>query len=406
MGFPQTDFGSLVQALYGIEEGISRGLWADSSPSDSKGKKPGSGPRLSDVGAIGMTGHRSPRHPPFQRQFSDTPYQMTQRGQYRPATPFRPVGPTFLHPLPQPVYATQAPQRPLVQYHQQYRAAPPPRPARQFTQLGMPLSRAFQRLVEGGLIVPLPPRPPPQPTPPGFRTDLHCAYHQRAGHDTDSCAALRHAIQGLIDQGLVDLGRPAMTTDPLLTHDTRAVPPPPGGVHLIEYSGDEIFMMGWDGEAPQPISLYANSEFSVYTQGQQVSSPFRLTPDDVPRQTAISSVYLQHVPLMTPFILFPEEYGPVHRDVQIVTWSGRVAQPPLVDRPFAGIDAIDEIQREDYEILRQLRTTQARISIWSLLASSSTHRDALIKALNQIRVDTATTPGGLIHFLTAVGLHA
>ena len=55
MGFPQTDFGSLVQALYGIEEGISRGLWADSSPSDSKGKKLGSGPRPSDVGAIGMT---------------------------------------------------------------------------------------------------------------------------------------------------------------------------------------------------------------------------------------------------------------------------------------------------------------------------------------------------------------
>ena len=41
MGFPQLDFGSLVQALYGIEDGIARGLWADSSPSDSKGKKPG-----------------------------------------------------------------------------------------------------------------------------------------------------------------------------------------------------------------------------------------------------------------------------------------------------------------------------------------------------------------------------
>ena len=66
---------------------------------------------------------------------------------------------------------------------------------------------------------------------------------------------------------------------------------------------------------------------------------------------------------MTPFILFPEEYGPVHKDVQIVTRSGRVAQPPPVDRPFAGIDARDEIQREDDEILRQLRTTQARISI-------------------------------------------
>ena len=30
MGFPHKDFGSLVQALYGIEEGIARGLWSES----------------------------------------------------------------------------------------------------------------------------------------------------------------------------------------------------------------------------------------------------------------------------------------------------------------------------------------------------------------------------------------
>ena len=127
----------------------------------------------------------------------------------------------------------------------------------------MPLSRAFQRLVEGGLIVPLPPRPPPYPTPPGFRADLHCAYHQRAGHDIDSCATFRHAI--MIDQGLVDLGRPRVTTYPLTTHNTRAVPPPLGGIHSIEFFGDEIFMMGWDGEASQPICLYADSGFNGYT---------------------------------------------------------------------------------------------------------------------------------------------
>ena len=114
----------------------------------------------------------------------------------------------------------------------------------------MPLIRAFKRLVEGGLIVPLPPRPPLQPTPPGFRADLHCAYHWRAGHDTDSCAALRNAIKDLINQGLVDLGRPTMTTNSLPPHDTRAIPPPPGGIHKIEFLGDAIFMMGWDGEAP------------------------------------------------------------------------------------------------------------------------------------------------------------
>ena len=91
----------------------------------------------------------------------------------------------------------------------------------------------------------------------------------------------------------------------------------------------------------------------------------------------------------------------MHRDVQIVTRSRRVAQPPPVDRPFAGIDVRDEIPREDDEIFRQLRTTPDHISIWSLLASSSTHKDALIRALSQIGVNTTTTPEGLIHFLTA-----
>ena len=55
----------------------------------------------------------------------------------------------------------------------------------------------------------------------------------------------------------------------------------------------------------------------------------------------------------------------------------------------------------DDEILCQLCITQARISIWCLLASSITHRDALIRALSHIRVDTTITPEGLIHFLTA-----
>ena len=154
---------------------------------------------------------------------------------------------------------------------------------------------------------------------------------------------LRHAIQDLIDQGLVDLGCPAVTTDPLPTHDTRVVPPPPGGIDLIEFSGYEIFMMGWDGEAPQPISLYEDSDFSGYIHGQQVPKPFRLIPYEIPRQTAVPPRYLQYAPPLTPFILFPEEYGPVHRDVQTITRSGRVAQSPPIDRPFVGTDAREEV---------------------------------------------------------------
>ena len=52
MGFPHVDFGSLVHALYDIEEGIVRGLWPESFLLDSKGKKPTIGKRLGDVSAI------------------------------------------------------------------------------------------------------------------------------------------------------------------------------------------------------------------------------------------------------------------------------------------------------------------------------------------------------------------
>ena len=57
--------------------------------------------------------------------------------------------------------------------------------------------------------------------------------------------------------------------------------------------------------------------------------------------------------------------------------------------------------REDDEILKQLRSTHARISIWSLLASSTTHRETLIRVLSRIRVDTTTSPEGPIHMLIA-----
>ena len=62
LGFPYTDFESLVQALYGIEEGIARGLWPESSPTDSKGKKPSKGQRSGDVGAISLARMRPLGH--------------------------------------------------------------------------------------------------------------------------------------------------------------------------------------------------------------------------------------------------------------------------------------------------------------------------------------------------------
>ena len=99
MGFPHTDFGSLVQTLYGIEEGIARGLWSKSSPIDSKGKKPSGGQRLGDVGFISLAGMRPPRHYRTVGQTSGFYYPPSPHEQYRPPVPFRPMTSTYLHPV-------------------------------------------------------------------------------------------------------------------------------------------------------------------------------------------------------------------------------------------------------------------------------------------------------------------
>ncbi|RVW80032.1 hypothetical protein CK203_055825 [Vitis vinifera] len=207
----------------------------------------------------------------------------------------------------------------------------------------MPLSRAFQKLMEGGLLTPLAPRPAPQLVSPCFRLDLQY-------------------------QGLVNLGQPSVTTNPLPAYSTHAVPPSPRDIHLVDLiEDDNIHMLSWDDGLPKPIVLHDSSEDTF-----------------------------------VPFTLWPEDGDSEGREIHIVTRSGRIAQPPPpAGRPFEGVASHEEVRRKDDEVLRQLQSTQARISIWRLLASSSTHRDALIRALIQIRVKTTTAPKDLIHMLMA-----
>ena len=106
--------------------------------------------------------------------------------------------------------------------------------------------------------------------------------------------------------------------------------------------------------------------------------------------------------VQTPFILTPHRGTVASPEIQYVIRGGRVVrqQPPVPSQPIDPDTTRDETVREDDEIIKQLQSTHARISIWSLLASSTAHRETLIKDLSRIRVDTTTSPEGLIHMLT------
>ncbi|RVW89416.1 hypothetical protein CK203_046860 [Vitis vinifera] len=180
----------------------------------------------------------------------------------------------------------------------------------------MPLSRAFQKLVEGGLLTALAPKPPPQPLPPQFSMDLHYAYHEGPRHDTDCCFALRHAIQDLIDQGLVNLGQPSVTTNPLPTHTTHSVSLSTGGIHHMDFVQDDVIhMLSWDDGLPEMI-----------------------VPDDD----------YDIVGATLDFLIPPEDV-----DVQVMTRSGKIAQvAPPITRPFGGMNSREEVRRENDEILK------------------------------------------------------
>ena len=88
--------------------------------------------------------------------------------------------------------------------------------------------------------------------------------------------------------------------------------------------------------------------------GSQTFTPFSLISDWIPFELtpiAPSATARQGPPV--PFILRLDDDDLEGRDVQIVTRSGRVAQPPpLVSRPFDGAVSHEEVRREDDEILR------------------------------------------------------
>ncbi|KAL6315062.1 hypothetical protein AAG906_030910 [Vitis piasezkii] len=209
IGFPHVDFGYLV------------GLWPKSSPSDSKGKKPAIGQRSRD---ISVAKPRPLRYCQTIGQTSGVYYLPSPHVQYKPSFPSKPMSPTYLFPVSQPL-------------------------------------------------------------------NLHYAYHQGPGHDTDRCSTMRHAIQDLIDQGLINLGQPSVITNPLPTHTTHLMSPPIGD------DSHEIIRVTQDFSIPAP-----------------------------------------HGDTFAPFILWPEDV-----DVQVMTRSGIIAQvAPLVTRPFGGTDSLKE----------------------------------------------------------------
>ncbi|RVW26154.1 hypothetical protein CK203_110534 [Vitis vinifera] len=99
-----------------VEEGIARILWPESSPIDSKRKKPLGGQRSRSVSAISSAMLRPLRHYQTVGQTSRFYYPPSPHVQYRPPALSRPMTPTYLHPISQFVFVVHVIKRPPIPY--------------------------------------------------------------------------------------------------------------------------------------------------------------------------------------------------------------------------------------------------------------------------------------------------
>src|SRR4051812_41183532 len=83
------------------------------------------------------------------------------------------------------------------------------KPKRSFSLLPMPLSQVLQQLLNQNLITLLPPYSFPAKPVPGYKYHARCAYHSNSpGHDIEDCWQLKHKIQDLIDDKIIDFNSP------------------------------------------------------------------------------------------------------------------------------------------------------------------------------------------------------
>lgn len=147
-GVPFQDFRSLVQALIDVDDGISRGLWSDIIPSsDTKGKGVGrSSESYGDVCSADFQ-HRRPGYHPYARSLQ-TPRSDFSPLQHRHPHPVQQYPSVHPHTVTvRPSFQFQRPQTSIPRHEQ---SRPHRRRQRTYSDLGMPLDRAFERLRSTG----------------------------------------------------------------------------------------------------------------------------------------------------------------------------------------------------------------------------------------------------------------
>ncbi|XP_077252377.1 uncharacterized protein LOC143891726 [Tasmannia lanceolata] len=298
---------------------------------------------------------------------------------------------------------------------------------RQFDPLPFPLPMILKKLIRDKKIRLPDVKPVPNPLPGNWRRDQYCEYHRGPGHMTENCLALKHAIQNMIDKDELAVERPNITQNPLPNH--RAVAPPTTNAIFVDepildpstlicaITSDKTYVLKFDDEElrefreKEPYVLsFDDAELTESSSAQSYAL------QNVGLEEAKEATYVLRMEDFeedvsnAPYVFRTDEDELLLLDDQCnemrhMTRGGRVFKPPelSVENP-AGVARNSENQRqnkvsadeEDESLLKQLKKTQANISVWGLLMASSKHRKLVLQELNAAQVSVNTSPDELV----------
>ncbi|XP_070039090.1 uncharacterized protein [Nicotiana tomentosiformis] len=393
-----------------IEEGIKSGmvinfeaLQATNKALQSRGIS-----KKKEVGAVMVAqGPKSPltyQTPPPTYQPSPPRYQ-------QPATTYRTYN-------TQPTYYHSPPTR---QNYQKPRSNFDRGPPKQYTPIAEPIDQLYERLKVASYITSIP-VVDMENSSQWINQNKTCAYHSSMkGHTVDECRTLKDKIQTLINTKVIQAKEvaPKVRNNPLPDHKG-------GGVNVIETNEE------WDSEGS--IGL-------IQERDNPKTYPVTLTPTVVQTQAPIKVEVATPTPfeveVITPFTVMvaptssyksnviPWDYVTKARSkgrakieetcaAQGMTRTGRVYTPEHLggtSKEVASKSPVIEtgpddlwrnMQAREYSVVDHLNKTHAQISILSVLQNSETHRNALMKVLNEAYAPNNITTGEMANMVGAI----
>ncbi|PNX79654.1 coatomer subunit zeta-3, partial [Trifolium pratense] len=208
------------------------------------------------------------------------------------------------------------------------------------------------------------------------------------------CVKMRECLQGLMNQGLVQIGyaKKESTVLMLEQHEHEKCLKP---IEII-YRKLEVPV-----EKPESLVVHVPSPFpfkstkvvpwnydtSAYIQGKPMTipDPVVINIDGLGRMTRSGRVFAPEQPQKSIEITSPP------KDNEAPTSSGQVELSKGKDKQDEMDEFLKIIKKSDYKVVDQLSQTPSKISILSLLMSSEAHRAALLKLLTTAHVNQDIT---------------